>query len=171
MPKFARPNSYTGKQSNQSWSGQTRAANSVEAAAGDDTQLYISPATLSAASEALVDAALLAPGPIGSTTPNTINGTVITAQTRLEVNGGAVTDSIGSTTLVAGVATVLNTNIAATDRVIAFRIAPGASTALGLLSYVITAGVSFVVTSQKPADATTETGDVSSIGYLIIRQV
>ena len=45
MPKFARPNSYTGKQSNQNWTGQTRAATATEAAAGDAEQLYISPAT------------------------------------------------------------------------------------------------------------------------------
>ena len=52
--KFARPNSYTGKQSNSSWTGQTRAANSVEAAAGLDDQLYISPATLASAVDDLV---------------------------------------------------------------------------------------------------------------------
>lgn len=54
MPKFARPNSYTGKQSNQSWTGQTRAANDIEAAAGVDEQLYISPATLASAVDNLL---------------------------------------------------------------------------------------------------------------------
>ncbi len=54
MPKFARPNSYTGKQSNQSWTGDVRAANPVEAEAGVSQQLYISPSTLSAAVQALV---------------------------------------------------------------------------------------------------------------------
>lgn len=54
MPKFARPNSYTGKQSNQNWTGDSRAANSVEAAAGLSDQLYISPATLAAAVVAIV---------------------------------------------------------------------------------------------------------------------
>ncbi len=49
MAKFARPNSYNGKQSNQSWTGQTRAATAAEAAAGDAEQLYISPATLASA--------------------------------------------------------------------------------------------------------------------------
>ena len=49
MPKFARPNSYTGKQSNQNWTGDSRAANSQEVAAGLSEQLYISPATLAAA--------------------------------------------------------------------------------------------------------------------------
>ena len=54
MPKFARPNSYTGKQSNQSWTGSTRAATAAEAAAGDSDQLYISPATLESAVGTLV---------------------------------------------------------------------------------------------------------------------
>lgn len=46
MPKFARPNSYNGKQSNKNWTGSTRAANLTEAAAGEAEQLYISPSTL-----------------------------------------------------------------------------------------------------------------------------
>lgn len=49
MPKFARPNSYTGKQATQNWTGDTRFANAVEAAAGESTQLAISPATLESA--------------------------------------------------------------------------------------------------------------------------
>lgn len=55
--KFARPNSYTGKQSSQNWTGSTRAANSVEAVAGVDPQLYISPLTLATAGAALIPAA------------------------------------------------------------------------------------------------------------------
>jgi hypothetical protein len=57
MPKFARPNSYTSKQSNQSWTGSVRAANSVEAAAGVSEQLYISPSTLASAVGDLVPSA------------------------------------------------------------------------------------------------------------------
>lgn len=57
MPKFARPNSYNGKQSNQSWTGQARAATASEAAAGDSTQLYISPSTLASAVGDLVPSA------------------------------------------------------------------------------------------------------------------
>lgn len=171
MPKFARPNSYTGKQSNRYWTGDARAATLAEAADLASDQVYISPLTLAAVAEDIVDASLLAPGPIGSATPNTINGTVISAQTRLEVNGGAVTDSIGSATLVAGVATVLNTNISASDMIIPIRSVPNSSTALGLFSYVINAGVSFVITARKPADGTTETGDLSTVRYLIVRQI
>lgn len=55
--KFARPNQYTGKQSNQSWTGSVRAANVDEAAAGDATNLYISPSTLASAVGDLVPSA------------------------------------------------------------------------------------------------------------------
>lgn len=57
MPKFARPNSYTGKQSNQQWTGSVRAANVQEVAAGVSEQLYISPATLATAIATLLPAA------------------------------------------------------------------------------------------------------------------
>jgi hypothetical protein len=57
MPKFARPNSYTGKQSNQNWTGDVRAANLTETLAGDSTQIYISPSTLAAAAGTVVPTA------------------------------------------------------------------------------------------------------------------
>ena len=57
MPKFARPNAYTSKHSNQQWTGATRAANEEEAAAGEATNLYISPSTLAAAVGDLVPSA------------------------------------------------------------------------------------------------------------------
>lgn len=167
MPKFARPNSYNGRQATQNWTGDSRFATLGEAAEGASDQVAISPLTMAAASALQ----LSAPTAIGNTTPNTVNATVSTVQTRLEVKGGVVTNSIGAATLAAGVATVLNTSIATTDRIILFRTIPNASTALGLFSYVINAGVSFVITARKPADATTETGDLSTVGYLIVRQV
>lgn len=170
MPKFARPNSYTGKQSNQNWTGDSRAATVGEALSGDSKQLYISPSTLAAVSADLVDLALLAPGPIGSVTPNTIDGTIITAHTRFQVDGGAVTDSIGTATLALGTATVLNTNIAAGDRIFPAHEAINASTGIGTLHYTISAGVSFTITSLDATGAT-ETGDLSTISYLIVRQV
>lgn len=57
MPKFARPNSYTGKQSNQYWTGDVRAATVSETSAGDSGQVYISPATLAIAIATLLPAA------------------------------------------------------------------------------------------------------------------
>lgn len=54
MAKFARPNSYTGKQSNENWTGDTRGATAAEAALGVSTNLYITPATLASAVGTLV---------------------------------------------------------------------------------------------------------------------
>lgn len=92
------------------------------------------------------------------------------AGSQIQVEGGAVTDSIGSTTLALGTATVLNTSIAAGDRIIAFHIDPGLSTAIGTLSYTISAGVSFTINSLDAA-AAVEAGDLSTVGYLIVRQL
>ncbi|MFI0477773.1 MAG: hypothetical protein ACH349_01420 [Candidatus Rhabdochlamydia sp.] len=90
---------------------------------------------------------------------------------QLRVKGGAVTDFIGTATLTNGVATVLNTNIAATDRIFVERSAVNASSALGVFKVVKNAATSFVITACKPADATTETGDASTVEYFIVRQV
>lgn len=77
MPKFARPNSYTGKQSNQNWTGDTRAANTVEAVAGLSQQLYISPATLAVAIGTLVpDATTTVKGKVAlATNAEAVTGT------------------------------------------------------------------------------------------------
>lgn len=96
-----------------------------------------------------------------------ING----AAKQLRVHGGAVTDFIGQATLTNGTVTVANTNIAATDRIFVNRSAVNASTALGVFKVVITAATNFVITACKPADATTETGDASTVDYFIVRQV
>lgn len=93
------------------------------------------------------------------------------AAKQLRIHGGAATDFIGTATLVAGEATVLNTNIAATDRIFVERSAVNASTALGVFKVVKNAGVSFVITACDPADASTQTGDASTVEYVIIRQV
>lgn len=99
MPKFARPNSYTGKQSTQDWTGDSRAANSQEVAAGVSKQLYISPQTLNAAIGTLVDAQLTSPGPIGSVTPSTgafttLNSTGVT----ILASGAGVAARLGNAT-------------------------------------------------------------------------
>lgn len=93
------------------------------------------------------------------------------AGSQIRVHGGAATDFIGSATLALGTATVLNTNIAATDRIFIQRIGAGASTALGELSYVINAGISFVINSLTPGTpASVLVTDLSVVTYLIIRQ-
>lgn len=71
MPKFARPTSYTGKQANQQWTGDTRFANSSEATAGASKQLAISPATL-ASTVTLLNTS---PAPVGpAVSPEISNG-------------------------------------------------------------------------------------------------
>jgi len=90
---------------------------------------------------------------------------------QLQMNGGAVTDFIGQATLSSGVATVLNTNIAAGDRVFLTRSSTNSSTGLGELVVTINASTSFVITSVDVADgSTTITADTSIVDYFIVRQ-
>jgi len=97
-----------------------------------------------------------------------ING----AAKQLRVHGGAVTDFIGTGVLTAGTQTIANTNIAATDRILLVRISPAASVTLGELTYTISAGASFTVTSViLGTPASTQTADVSTYAYFIVRQV
>jgi hypothetical protein len=92
------------------------------------------------------------------------------AAQQLQVEGGTVTDFIGQATLVAGVATILNTNIAATDRIFVTRSALNASTEVGEWSSVITPGVNFTVTSLRSTLATAVL-DLSTFDYFIVRQL
>jgi hypothetical protein len=107
-------------------------------------------------------------GDITATLGNVIiNG----AAKQLRVHGGAVTDFIGQATLTSGTVTIANTNIATTDRIFVNRSAVNASSALGVFKVGITGATNFVITACKPADATTETGDASTVDYFIVRQV
>lgn len=141
--------------------GTLETSTDAESVTGTSTLVAVTPASLTARLED--------PGPIGGTTPDTGDFTTLTV-TQLQMEGGAVTDFIGTATLVAGTVTVANTNIAATDRIIAFHIAPNASTGIGTLTYTISAATSFTITSLD-ATASTETGDLSTIGYFIVREV
>ncbi len=108
----------------------------------------------------------------GNITTTAGNIVISGAGKQLQIEGGAVTDFIGTATLVSGTVTVANTNIAATDRIIPFLISANASTVLGRLTYTISAGASFTITSKDPSTpANTLTGDVSTVGYLIVRQL
>lgn len=94
------------------------------------------------------------------------------AAKQLQVEGGAATDFIGTATLVNGTVTVLNTNIGATDRIFVQRQSINGSTALGELTYSISAATSFTITSvQAGTPASTETNDVSVVMYFIVRQL
>lgn len=134
-----------------------------------------------------VTAAFASPPALGSTTPNsgafttvtttgsiTAGGNVILngSATQLQIQGGAVTDFIGTATLQPGTGsvTIANTNIAAGDRIMISRSALNASPALGSLIYTITPATSFTVASFTDAGAAATT-DVSSFTYVIIREI
>lgn len=80
----------------------------------------------------------------------------------IEIEGGAVTDFIGSATLVGGTVTVANTNITATDRILVVRSTTGGTE--GHLSYTITPSTSFTINSSSGTDT-------STVVYVIIRQI
>lgn len=88
----------------------------------------------------------------------------------LLVNGGAVTDFIGTGVLTAGTQTIANTNIATGDVILITRTAVNASTTLGMFTYTISNATSFTVTSViLGTPGSTQTGDVSSYAYFIVR--
>jgi hypothetical protein len=93
---------------------------------------------------------------------------IATAGKGLTINGGAATDTIGQATLVGGTATIANTNIAATDRIMITRRTRGGG-AVGFLIYGINAGVEFVVESVDAVGVAVIT-DTSEFDYVIIRQ-
>lgn len=131
-------------------------------------------------------AAITAPGSITATT-SVSSTTTMTAGTdlstttgnliingsakQLQIKGGAATDFIGQATLTAGVATVLNTNIAAGDKIFVSRQGINGSTALGVFDVAITASTSFTITARNPTDASTQTNDTSIVDYVIIKQI
>ena len=103
------------------------------------------------------------------------NGNVILshAATYIGMKATAVTDFAGVSQLTSGTVEIPNTNIAAGDLIFIQRLAEngsGASTTLGELTYVITAGNNFTVNSLiLDTPASVETGDNSSFVYFIIR--
>lgn len=95
-----------------------------------------------------------------------------TAGSFLAVEGGAATDFIGTATLTAGTVTVANTNIGAADRIMISRRSINGSTALGSLTYSISAATSFTITAvQAGTPGSTQTNDVSIVDYFIVRQL
>lgn len=103
----------------------------------------------------------------------TVNGNLILGDvaTQLQLNGGAATDFIGTSALVLGTIDVANTNIAATDRIFLQRISAAGSVTLGELTYSITPSTKFTVTSLiLGTPASTQTADVSTFAYFIVRQ-
>lgn len=108
----------------------------------------------------------------GNVTVEKGNLIINTAAKQLQIQGGAVTDFIGSATLTAGTVTVANTNIAAGDKILLSRQSINGSTVLGMLTYAITASTNFIITAvQTATPAATETNDISIIDYVIVRQI
>lgn len=97
---------------------------------------------------------------------------IATAAQFLAWKGGAVTDFRGTGVLTAGTQTIANTNIATGDMIFITRTAVNASTTLGEFTYTISNGASFTVTSViLGTPGSTQTGDVSSYAYIIVRPV
>ncbi len=108
----------------------------------------------------------------GSGNTNVTGGHLVIASVAktLLVNGGAVTDFIGTATLTGGTVTVANTNIATGDIILMTRTTVNGSLALGELTYSISNATSFTVTSMGVTTGTILAADVSSFAYFIIRQ-
>lgn len=91
---------------------------------------------------------------------------------KLILQTGAATDFGGTAVLVLGTVTVANTNIATGDLIFMQRIAANGSVTLGELSYTISNGASFTITSLiLGTPASTQTADVSSVAYFIVRPI
>ena len=75
---------------------------------------------------------------------------------------------IGQATLVLGTIAVANTSVTANTRVIVTRSNKNASTKVGSLETVISAGVGFTVTSLIDATVATETGDLSTVDWVLV---
>ncbi|CAB4166835.1 hypothetical protein UFOVP844_62 [uncultured Caudovirales phage] len=109
----------------------------------------------------------------GGTGKVNVSGThlaIATTGKGLQVKGGAATDMIGTATLSSGAATISNTNIATGDLIFLSRIAANGSTTFGILSYTISNGASFTITSLiLGTPASTQTADTSTVAYMIVK--
>ena len=151
----------------------------LEAAAGGidaDAALQINIASSQAAATAIQLTASDAAGGITATTGtgnfNVSGGhlEISSVARTLRVNGGAVTDFIGTGVLTAGTQTIANTNIATGDVIILTRTGVAASTTLGVLTYTISNATSFTVTSViLGTPGSPQIGDVSTYAYFIVR--
>lgn len=106
----------------------------------------------------------LTTGAITATNGNFVTGT---AGNGLVLKSGA-NARIGQTTLVLGTKAVANTSVTANTRCFCTRSSKGASTALGTLEMVPSAGVGFTINSYTPATAAVETNDISVVDWVLI---
>lgn len=153
----------------------------LEAVAGGvdvDAALQINIASSQAAATAIQLTASDAAGGItltsGTGNINAAGGNLKIASTGkgLQIKSGVVTDMAGTAVLVLGTVTVANTNIATGDLIMLSRVASNGSVTLGELSYTISNGASFTINSLTlGTPAATQTADVSSVAYFIVRPV
>jgi len=100
------------------------------------------------------------------------NLSLTTSGNQLRVKGGAAADFIGTVTLTAGGASILNSAITANDRIFLQRINSNTSTATGDLIYTIIPSTGFDIFSVDPSSPGSDiTADVSTIAYFIVRQI
>lgn len=86
------------------------------------------------------------------------------------LEGGAVTDFVGTATLAAGTVTVANTNIEDDDVVLVQRYDVNGSTTLGELAVSINPGVDFTITSRTiGTPGSNQALDTSIVRYFIVR--
>jgi hypothetical protein len=90
-----------------------------------------------------------------------------TAGNGISIKSGA-NARIGQTTLVLGTKTLANTSVTANTRLFVSRSNINASTKLGCLEAIPSAGVGFTINSYAPATALVETNDTSIIDYVLI---
>lgn len=108
---------------------------------------------------------------VGNLTVTTGFFKIATSGKGLQIKAGAATDFAGNNVLTLGTVTIANSNIATGDYIFLQRIGPAASTALGELTYTISSGVSFTVTSLGVTTGTVLVADVSTFCYFIVRGV
>lgn len=154
------------------------------ASAGEDIDIVATGSSVNITStEADANAIVIsASNAAGNINLNTAGGNVVatggnviinSAAKQLQVQGGAVTDFIGTATLTNGTTgAIANTNIAAGDRIFIQRTAVNASSVLGMLVYSISAATSFTITSRiVGTPGSNETNDQSSLTYFIVREI
>ena len=96
----------------------------------------------------------------GDVTVPTGNLKITTAGKGLQIETGAVTDRLGTSTLVAGTVTVANTSAVTADKLFLSRATTGGTT--GHLSYTLSSGTSFTINS-------TSNTDTSTINWLLVK--
>ena len=92
-----------------------------------------------------------------------------TVGNKISIKAGT-TGFCGTGTLSSGTVTINNTNIATGDIILLTRTAANGSTTFGILTYTISNGASFTVTSLiLGTPGSTQTADTSTFAYVIIR--